>query len=432
MTLPGKGLIRVALVLALAIAALPGTPQASTAGPVIYHTPVAYAAAGQKIGLTAYALCDQRSINEQCVARVFYRATVSGAPADLLTSADPQWSSLVMNRDPGINVGGATLHSFAVELPAVAADTRGLDYIIKVTDGGATSWSPGTPGAQGAGFSQGMRAGAYHVLVNAPSVIAHVPVFTHKYRTAIPIRADANCAKSCTATLFFRRTGLLQPSATDLDDPPQNPAEGADVQWVAINMPVVGVVQNPTLEQYGAQTFTFQADIPSTYVDTRGVDYAIKVSDGKTRAYFPGTGYNGYGAPTDGQRLLWQHVHVNSPVLAAHRQLAYTSSRNTSIPLTLDVVCWTQSCNASVQYYWFGGPVITATMTRSEVRIVGDATIITYAYSVPAGDVRTPTLSYRFRATDGHTNAYSPGTFYNGAYVKLDGTAAGQYTVAIL
>lgn len=422
---PGIRLFRSAVLGGVLLSLVMQPGRASTAGPLIWHTPTAYAAAGTSIGVTAQALCETT-----CSARIYYRTTVPGGAAELLTRTDPAWSNLIMGRDPGINVGGQNLFTFFVNLPASVADSRGVDYILKVTDGTAVSWSPGTPAFLNGGITNGYRSGAYHVLIAAPSSVSHAPVATAGYRTTINVRADATCSASCTATLFFRRTGLLSPSLLTTGDPPPNPAEGADVQWNAIGMSLDS--QNTSFQQYGAGLYTFSAQIPSAYVDTRGVDYAIRVTDGRTKAYWPGTVYNGYGAPADGARLGWQHVHVINPAIAWHEQVQYSTARNTPLRVALRAACWTEACSAKVSYHTFGGPVQTATMSQSTVTFVGDVKLITYEYTIPAGSVVFPSVSYVFRFTDGYTTTYSPGTTYNGYYVKLDGSQAGEYQVAVV
>lgn len=422
---PGIRLFRTAVLAGVLLSFVVQPGRAATAGPLIWHTPTAYAAANTSIGITAQALCETT-----CSGKIFYRTTVPGGAAELLTRDDPSWASLVMGRDPGINLGGQTLFTFFVNLPASVADSRGVDYIVKVNDGAAVSWSPGSPALLGGGITSGYRSGAYHVLVAAPSSVSHAPVWTAGYRTSINVRADATCSAPCTATLFFRRTGLASPSLLSTGDPPPNPAEGADVQWNAIGMSLDS--SNTSFQQYGAGHYTFSAQIPSAYVDTRGVDYAIRVTDGRTKAYWPGTVYNGYGAPADGARLGWQHVHVTNPALAVHEQLQYSTTRNTPLRVTLRAVCWTEGCQAKVSYHTFGGGIQTATMSQSAVTFFADMKLITYEYTIPASSVAFPSLSYVFRFTDGYTTMYSPGSAYNGHYVKLDGTQTGEYQVAVL
>ncbi|MGH2829396.1 MAG: hypothetical protein ACRDJM_02825 [Actinomycetota bacterium] len=421
---PGISAVRTVLAGALVAAAFAPAPgRAAVVGPGIYHVPALYVARNTSLHVETYASCESA-----CTARVFYRSTVQGAPIDLIASSEPPWPNLVMGRDPGINLGGQVVYRFFVDLPASVADTRGVDYVIKVTDGPSSSYSPGTPATLGQ--ANGLRIGSHHVFVTAPVNVVHVPVAEAAYRTSIPLRVDATCATDCTATLFFRRTGLLQPSLVDFDDPPPNPAESADVQWVAIGMRLDGV--NPSLQQYGAAIATFSAEIPSSYVDTRGVDYTIKVSDGRTRAYWPGTPYNGYVTPIDGARTGWQHVYVLNPVLAAHAQTAYTTTHGATLLLQMQSVCWTESCFGAVEYHSFGGPIRRRSMTKVAETQGSGFRLITWSVTIPGIDVAAPTFSYRFQASDGFTNAWSPGTFYNGYYVKTDGSALGEYTIYVL
>lgn len=423
---PGLAFARVAVAGGLVAASLALPARAAPVGPTIYHVPVAFSAANTAIVIEARALC-----LTPCAGRVFYRTTVAGSAAELFSMTDPTWTSLTMGRATDATLAGETLYRFFVSLPASAADPRGVDYIVKVTDGSFVSWSPGTPAAPGVALNNGVRSSAHHVLVGAPTMVEHAPVPAAQYRRAIPIRADATCSQTCSATLYFRRTGAFSPSFFDFDDPPLNPAEGADVQWTSIAMSRALVAQVPTA---GSQ-YTFTASIPAAYVDTRGVDYAIKVDDGVTRGWFPGTFYNGYLLPTDGIRIGWQHVHVINPVLAAHAQQQYLIARGTPLTVALQVACWAPSCSASVYYHSFSGPVQTLPMTRVSEILLPDLKIVTYSVTIPGSQVLVPTLGYYFRASDGHTSAYSPGTVYNGYYVKYEPDQSirntGEYIVSV-
>ncbi|HVL90261.1 MAG TPA: hypothetical protein VM841_08515, partial [Actinomycetota bacterium] len=266
--------------------------------------------------------------------------------------------------------------------------------------------------------------------VAAPTSVTHAPVAVANYRTSIPIRIDANCGAPCTATLFFRRTGLLLPTFLSGGDPGPNPADAADVQWASVSMKLDAV--NNAFQGQGVGLYTFSAQIPSAYVDTRGVDYAIRVTDGKTKTYWPGSVYNGYAAPSDGTRYGWQHVHVLNPAMAWHTQTQYSTARNTSLTLQMQALCWTEACSAQIRYHSFGGPIVTANMTQTAVLFFGQARMITYSYTVPASSMTTLTLSYAFKFTDGFTTSYSPGTVYNGYYEKRDGVQAGEYQVVLL
>ncbi|MHB8511516.1 MAG: hypothetical protein ACYDCC_04995 [Actinomycetota bacterium] len=428
---PGISIRKLTVVVLLASASLTPSAKAALAGPVIYTTPVLYATPGQSIGITAEALCD--TTVDGCSATIFFRTTQAGSPADLYTLGDPGsgWYSLTMNRDPGVNVQAGTLYSYAVQLPGWIADTRGVDYIIKVNDHGVVSYSPGEPGVASVGLRQGARASAYHVFVTTPSTIVHAPVAESGFNQAITINANATCAYECYAVLFYRRTGLLEPTVLGEGDPGYNPNDASDVQWQAVGMSATKTQFSYT-QQYGLTKFDFSGVIPASYVDTRGVDYAIKVVDGPTHAWWPGTVYNGYLDPTDGIRIGWWHVYVLSPVLANHEQMVYRTPPGTPITLNVDALCWTTApqCAANVRYN-SGGPSLTAGMQPIARRELNGLNIITFSVTIPGWEVAYPAFSYSFEVTDGYTHADLPGTPYFGYYVKADGIQAGQFTILV-
>lgn len=423
---PGRLFLAAALVAALAITSVPGGVTAATTGPSVYSTPVLYAARATTIPITAYAVCES-----SCLARLYYRIPPTADTKDLGSTGAVSWTNVGMKKSAVTPLGVATLNTFEASIPASAVDVRGVDYLVRVNEGNVISYWPGTPAVPGLGQPKGIRTGFWHVHVTNQATIHHVPVTQSAYRTAIPISATATCAKSCTGFLWVRRTGLLNPSFADMDEPPtRDGASGADEQWTAIRMSVDSIDQRT--EPYGAMVYQFRSEIPAHLVDTRGVDYALQVSDGTTKSFWPGTPYNGHYYAFQGLRTGWQHVYVQHPVVAHHTQTLYTATRNFAITLTAQAICATPRCGMTIQYNYGGGSLTSRGMKLSiTTPLAGGLRLETYEVTLPASAVRTGTLAYRFMAGDGHTRAYAPGTFANGYYVKLTGTPAAQYFIVV-
>jgi hypothetical protein len=424
---PGRSVLAAALAVASIVTSVPGGGTAATVGPSIFSAGVLYSPRAVPIAVSASAVCETT-----CSATLFYRVPVEASTKDLGSTGAVSWSNVAMTLGTVSSVGLGTLNSFTGTIPASVVDVRGVDYIIRVDDHGNLSYWPGTPAAPGLALPKGVRLGYWHVYVTNPAMIEHtVPALTVAYRAAIPITAQATCAKACVGRLWFRRTGLLNPSMVDLDYPPANDGvSAADEQWNQIVMSVDSIDQRT--EQYGAAIYAFSATIPASYVDTRGVDYAIQVGDGTTRMFWPGTPYNGYYYAFDGLRTGWQHVYVQHPVIASHMQSIFATARSQPVRLTAQTICATPRCAMTLQFNYGGGPMTSVGMTYAvETPLPGGLRLETYEVTIPGSAVRPGTLAYRFRADDGHTAAYAPGTFYNGYYVKLTGTPLAQYVILV-
>jgi hypothetical protein len=424
---PGRSLTAAALAVASIVTSVPGGSSAATVGPSVSSSGVLYSPRAVPIAVTAYALCETT-----CSARLFYRVPATADTKDLGSTGAVSWSNVAMTLGTVTQALIGTLNTFTGVIPESVVDVRGVDYLIRVDDHGYLAYWPGTPAAPGLAQPKGVRLGYWHTYVTNPTMGFHtVPAVTAAYRAAIPISAQATCAKSCSARLWFRRTGLLNPSMVDLDDPPTaDGTSAADEQWTYVAMGVDSIDQRT--EPYGAGIYQFSAQIPASYVDTRGVDYAIQVGDGVTRMFWPGTPYNGYYYAFDGLRVGWQHVYVQNPVIAAHVQSVFLSARSQPIRLTAQAICSTLKCTMTLQYNYGGGALTNIGMTFAvETPLSGGMRLQTYEVTIPASAVRTGTLAYRFLASDGHTGAYAPGTFNNGYYIKLTGTPVAQYVIVV-
>src|SRR5687767_9281667 len=89
-----------------------------------------------------------------------------------------------------------------------------------------------------------------------------------------------------------------------------------------------------------ATSFSFTADVPASAVDTTGVDYYFRLTDGQAQAFSPGTTYEGWYAPRNGEHVpgTFYHAHVYEPPRIAHVPQA-TAPYRRDIPITVNGVC---------------------------------------------------------------------------------------------
>jgi hypothetical protein len=225
--------------------------------------------------------------------------------------------------------------------------------------------------------------------------IVHAPVATAYFEQPVPITANATCsALSCSATLAWAVTGGLAKTA-----------------------PMTA--GTPTAVANGTSVWSFAEVIPASDVTTLGVDYSITVSDGT----FTDT------TPT-------YHITVLAPTAIVHVPTV-TANVGQTIPIEAVVPCSTSACNVSLSYAVTPDGVgstpswTTVTMTPSGPTAVGQATVVqTWTATIPAGVVTSRGVDYYLHATDGFTNAYSPGTAYAAtSFVQADGTGLEWFHV---
>src|SRR6185436_12188243 len=92
-----------------------------------------------------------------CTAALYYRTTTSSA---LDTTA--AFTTVPMAVTPGIGAQGTVVAAIHGEIPASAADTRGVDYFFSISDGATTTWWPGTSSVDGYVPLPGVRVGYEH------------------------------------------------------------------------------------------------------------------------------------------------------------------------------------------------------------------------------------------------------------------------------
>ncbi|WP_170286246.1 VWA domain-containing protein [Nocardioides rubriscoriae] len=327
----------------------------------------------------------------------------------------PDWSSIRMNATSTTSLGDFGRETvFKAQIPAATVDTRGVDYFMRVEDGNTQAFWPGTT-YQGYLPQDGIRTGYMHVHVLETPHIVHAPVLTAPYRKPIAIQATANCPigrSTCSAQLFWRTT------------------TGSILEEGAFNSARMQVANVPNGIVGDFRLVTVSGAIPAEAVDTRGVDYFISVSDGATTTWFPGTSQiDGYVA-VSGTRVGYLHTRVIEPPHVVPTTPVVTKA-NEPFPVTIAANCATETCAATLFYAQVdvtGAISLDPTeftklpMARTSISVPSTlGNLNQYAATIPAAAVTTRGLIWYAQVNDGYTNAFAPGTSYNGAYIPTDG-----------
>jgi hypothetical protein len=406
----------------------------------VVHAPVFTASYRQAQPISATVNCATRS----CTGVLSYRRTAGLTTIDGLNgylAGGPAFTEVSMTATVVADLGDAgTVIRLDAEVPADVVTTDGFDYSLRVSDGATTGYWPGTSYVGGASVD-GQRAGFQHVevLLRDPvRAIAHAPVPAVPYRTPVPLRFVAHCTadRPCTPTAWFRTT----PNSGTLDT---SQVLGAEPGWATLPVQTLSVQPNGT----GMVVYVFQAEIPADAVDTRGVDYLLKVSNGDTAAYWP-------EVPTQADPLLQappllaQHVSVLASPVIAHAPLPSVST-GTTVTLTWQVVCAVDSpeqCRTGAAHRHLDSAGVDGTLAISGLSLTlgtprpfdplvastqvrqaqGSYVVIDASATFVAGAAGTFEQWFIW-AGDGHTSAYSPGSTYQGAVLPLDGANLGPF-----
>ena len=393
--------------------------------PVLTHVPAPFGQSGVPIDLTLLATCS----TPQCSATLFYSPT-SGL-ATPLTSLPP-WPSIPMVQAGSTSLGSAGRSlTFVAQITGSAVDTRGIDYLMEVTDGNTTAFSPGTTYQGNYAPTDGVHTGYWHVHVLEPTHIVHVPPATSAFRANIPVSAQGNCAGvACTATLYYRTT------TSEITDP--NPS------FTPIPMAVTYGTASPL-----GRAITVAGTIPGSVADTRGVDYFFSVADGATTSWWPGTSSADGYAPAPGTRVGWWHVRVLDPPHLVPTPIL-TAPALQDLRVDTQSTCATPTCSVTLQYATSLVPLQTVSVAGASVLISNPTYktlnmlptappvasplgfVATYEAVIPATDVTTAGLVYYIQANDGYTTAAAPGTEYLGAYTYSQGRILANFIVHVV
>lgn len=313
-TLRVKGRSRRYASLAVTALALGSSAAAVTAAPAsaaasVVHVPVATAAFRASVPIEATVDCARAD----CSGTLYYRTS---DPAVALPEIDA-YTAVPMTLTPVTSASGQFVFTARATIPGSATDTRGVDYLIAVTDAGAVSWFPGVNAGGGATVgpvtltAEGAQV-PLHIHVREPVHVAHTPVPVGYFYEPIPVAMQATCATAtCNASLSYRTSTGLN-TASGIVENATSGLDGAGFTTVPMTSRVV--------QDLGAdgQVLEFTATIPGEVADTNGVDYFMQATDGYTSAWFPGTSYVGSQAPVDGMRTGWVHVEVLSRPQIVH------------------------------------------------------------------------------------------------------------------
>jgi hypothetical protein len=433
----------------LSTAMLSPTGAQAEAGLHVVHVPVVVAPYLQPVHLSATATCATSS----CSATLSYRRSAGLTSAFALAgylAGQPPFTTMAMGATVVQDLGIAgTVMRFDADIPAAAVTTDGVDYSMHFSDGATNAYWPGTAYVGGVASVDGQALAWQHIEVllrNPVLAIAHAPVPAVPFRTAVPLRFSAYCTadRPCAATAWYRST----PTTFDASQ-----VLGSEPAWLQAPVRVVSVQPNTT----GLVLYVFETEIPADAVDSRGVDYLLKVADSERRAYWPevpAETVSGIQAPP----LVAEHISTLSSPLIVHAPLV-AAAAGSQLSLTWWVVCAVDDvsqCRTAAYHRHLneataGGVTVTvgggattygtpapfapvATTTRV-VASQNGYMIIEAQASVTASAVAGSFEQYFLWATDANTNAYSPGTTYQGAVVPIDGINLGgvvPWTVAVI
>ncbi|MCA1839975.1 MAG: hypothetical protein LC723_06555, partial [Actinobacteria bacterium] len=416
-----------------------------------------YSYAGAPIIVTATVYCP----GTNCAAKLGYRASqpMSTCPVGLdaiacassdvdnaigpsqFVSATPSpFTTSTMTTSDAANANPKT---FTATIPRSVVTTKGIDYFIRVTDSQGTARWPAGSFYHGYGLDigpDGSMAGTYYRMdVLATSVIAHAPQPVAQYKRPLPLNFRANCPtnKTCSATIWYRTTPV--PTSTGSTPP-------VDTTQVVLGEPgsswssISPAPSSTTTVTEGLNELSWDYPISGGYVDTRGVDYLIKVTDGDTRMYWPGAPYEAYTGIQE-TPLLTYHVHTITPPVIIHAPIP-AQPRGESVTIDWNFICYaTSTADCQTKAYYrpvsSSGDVLggfsPVTTTASVVTTTADFVYSAHAELSPE-QANQEGIQYYIWATDGKTNSYSPGSTYEGFAIPVDGQNLGNnvpYTVML-
>ena len=401
-------------------------------GPLVAHTPVPTAYNGQAIPIEMTATCRQ---GHPCAGRLFWRTTpITEDQVSATFGGGFHEVALTPSGAGAVNDQDAV--RWTGSIPGWAVTTAGVDYYLEAEDQLAVTRVPGATfvGQNPVPDVSDPGLGYWHVHTVTPPVIAHVPPAFAPSDTKIPLSIDVACATgNCTATMYYRTT---DGSAADEEVKLSNGEYIATPNWPKVEMTRQAATTG--LGQAG-EMMRFSADIPSSFVNTKGVDYFFHVTDGTTQAWSPGSTYEGYYAPTDGMRTGWYHVHVLETPHVVHVPPPTTAYRaGTTITATGNCPAL-RVCTARLYYRTTTSDVLdTASVFASTPMTVvttpgaAGLNVATATGVIPGSVADTRGIDYFFSFSDGATTTWWPGTSSVDGYVPVAGTRVGYQHIRVL
>ncbi|MGQ0615765.1 MAG: hypothetical protein ACT4PW_02050 [Acidimicrobiia bacterium] len=404
-------------------------------GPVVLHAPVPTGYHGQDIPIRLFSSCGS---GHECNGTLNYRTTPN--PESLIepagTAGTGSWTTAPLSEVSRVSADADyDVVEWAATIPGWMVTTHGVDYFLEATDQFARTRVPGgtytsTPGLQPP------NVGYWHVHTVSPPLLAHVPPPFGSSGEDLRVELQAACSTgNCDATLFYRTTND-DATATESDIVAENGELIATPNWPTATMQQVGA---PASLGDAGEMLTFEAEIPASFVDTRGVDYFFHVTDGETQAWSPGTTYEGYFAPLDGMRTGYFHTHVLEQPHIVHAPVA-TAPFRSDIAVSAQSNCPVmRACTARLYYRTTTNDVLDTTtpFASRPMAVVGGAPVgstrpITVTGAIPASVVDTRGVDYFFSISDGATTTWWPGTSHVDGYVPVPGTRVGYHHIRVL
>ena len=349
--------------------------------PRIAHVPPTSARYRADIPISVRANC---AAAKHCEARLSYRTTTPG----VVSASAFTTTSMSVTRIAGAD--GIDVIVADGVVPAAVVDTRGIDYVVSVTDGAATSWWPGTTPADGPGvWVDGARVLYQHVHVVEPVHLVHVPPATAPALEDLVVAADVTCVTAqCAVTLHSTSAPSVPGTSRSL----------------ALQRTSAVPATGPRVERW-------QATIPAGEVTTRGVSYYLTASDGYTSTAAPGTSYWGAYAVVDGgpvspetARFVVRVVEpphlVHTPVVAA--------VEGEAVRIEARANCAT-SCAATLYWRPQGSTWRSVAMVASPLSLQAYGNdLVAYTTTLGAAAVVQPALDYRIEVNDGYVTETTP------------------------
>lgn len=242
--------------------------------------------------------------------------------------------------------------------------------------------------------------------------IVHAPTTTAPYGRPIVVTATATCESGagCAARLFYRTTTAAATTAV-----PGIVEEGG--------FQMAPMTRGTATTAEGREAVTWSAVIPGAAVTTAGVDYFVEAEDDGALSRYPGSTTVAGTTPTGS----FVHVHVLTPPLLHHVPVPFVIAGR-AFDVDAHVAC-ADGCTATLHYRRTPATVdpaagwsSTTMQPQGTATSLGDAgVLLAYRARVPADSVDTTGVDYYIHVADGHTQAFSPGTTYQGWYAPRDG-----------
>ncbi|MEA3077033.1 MAG: hypothetical protein QOF60_1941 [Actinomycetota bacterium] len=353
--------------------------------PHIGHVPVVTAPFRQPIEIATASNCPSA---RQCQATLYYRTTVN----NFQNLSDFASTSMTVTRIAGAGVDAVTVTG---TIPAGVADTRGVDYFFKITDGDTTAWWPGTSAVDTPGgvWLDGISVLYQHIRVQEPPHFTHVPPTVAPAGQDLAIETELTCAtESCNVTLNYGDAAVL----------------AGGFQSAAMTRTAVRATTS------ASRVETFRAVIPGSSVTTRGLAYNFTAGDGYTHTALPGTTYWGAYVPVDGGPVAPTYasgfvVRVAEPPHPFHVPVgaAFTGE---PVTITATANCAaSRSCPATLFWRISGQGWQSTSMTQSpRTPLAYGNDLVAYTATMAGSPTANVVLEYRVEVTDGWVTETTP------------------------